>query len=83
MCMFTDAVTSVARTRIFARRIGAEQVLVYQMQFDALGELAMVLPIPEGTESDEFPTTATVDDDPTARDRPRRVISREPAERDT
>lgn len=37
---------SVSSTRLFARREGDEQFLVYQMAIDAPAELAMVLPLP-------------------------------------
>lgn len=37
---------SVRSTRLFARREGGDQFLVYQMAIDAPAELAMVLPLP-------------------------------------
>lgn len=37
---------SVSSTRLFARRDGGDQYLVYQMAIDAPAELAMVLPLP-------------------------------------
>jgi hypothetical protein len=47
MCIFSAVVDSVADTRIFARRhSAAEQFLVYSMQYEAAGELAMTLPLP-------------------------------------
>jgi hypothetical protein len=46
MCIFTQAVHHVGDTRIFARRVGDEQRLAYQMHFAAAGDVAMVLPLP-------------------------------------
>ena len=46
MCIFSQQVTHVSGTRIFARGAGSQQVLVYAMDFTAAGDLAMVLPLP-------------------------------------
>jgi hypothetical protein len=47
MCCFSRPVKLVADTRIFVRASeGAGQVLVYQMEFEAAEDLAMVLPLP-------------------------------------
>ena len=47
MCVFSQPVESVTRTRIFARRhTPGRQLLVYAMQYRAAGELAMILPLP-------------------------------------
>lgn len=47
MCCFSQAVTSVSNTNIFARSgEGGLQFLAYQMQLDAKVDLAMVLPLP-------------------------------------
>ena len=47
MCMFSRPVERVSGTRIFATADGAgRQSLAYEMAFEALGELSMVLPIP-------------------------------------
>jgi hypothetical protein len=46
MCCFTGPVNTVTRTRIFARREGREQALVYSMVVSADQPVAMVLPIP-------------------------------------
>jgi hypothetical protein len=46
MCIFSQLVEHVAGTRIFARMQGDEQLLAYEMSFAAIGELAMVLPLP-------------------------------------
>jgi hypothetical protein len=62
MCIFTQAVQSVSKTRIFARTLpdGTEphvitdaQVLVYQMLYGAVQDLAMILPIPTVVQSNE------------------------------
>jgi hypothetical protein len=57
MCCFSQPVPYVAKTRIFARpTIGNRQVVVYQMQFEAEQELAMILPVPfqSGADPKEF-----------------------------
>jgi hypothetical protein len=46
MCCFSGPVEDVSGTRIFARLDGQRQALVYQMQFSATADLAMVLPLP-------------------------------------
>ncbi|QSQ24487.1 hypothetical protein JY651_05915 [Pyxidicoccus parkwayensis] len=47
MCCFSKSVEEVFDTNIFARDAqGAEQFLVYSMQFAAAEDLAMVLPLP-------------------------------------
>lgn len=49
MCVFSQAVSSVCNTKIFARVIGGappRQILVYEMEFSAAGDLAMLLPLP-------------------------------------
>ncbi len=46
MCMFSQPVQHVAKTCIFARGAGAEQLLVYSMDFRAAADLAMILPLP-------------------------------------
>jgi hypothetical protein len=47
MCCFSGEVESVTNTRIFARDFTAPlQFLVYEMQFSAMADLAMILPIP-------------------------------------
>ena len=46
MCCFTGPVELVSNTNIFARVEGGEQFLVYEMEFSAAEDLAMVLPIP-------------------------------------
>lgn len=46
MCCFSGPVDHVNATRIFARRAGSRQHLVYAMSFSARSELAMILPIP-------------------------------------
>jgi hypothetical protein len=55
MCCFSQNVTSVAGTRIFARRgKGTHQFLAYQMTFFSPVDLAMILPlpVPQGTRED-------------------------------
>lgn len=57
MCCFSQAVSHVGMTRIFARLLDAQtQVLVYQMQVEAAVPVAMVLPLPmrEGAEGFAF-----------------------------
>lgn len=47
MCCFSGTVTNVANTRIFARAAGkGTQFLVYQMDYTAHNDLAMILPLP-------------------------------------
>ena len=47
MCCFSGKVRTVGKTRIFARGVEAGvQALVYQMNFDAEQEVAMILPLP-------------------------------------
>ncbi len=46
MCCFSQPVLSVSKTRIFARRDGKRQFLVYSMNLQAASELAMILPLP-------------------------------------
>jgi hypothetical protein len=47
MCCFTGPVLSVRKTRIFGRRLqGDRQCVVYETEFAAAADLAMVLPIP-------------------------------------
>jgi len=47
MCCFSRPVTSVSRTRIFARFIGREtQSLAYEMALDTPEDVAMILPLP-------------------------------------
>ncbi len=46
MCMFTMEIEDVSDTKIFARALGPRQILVYEMNYAAKHELAMVLPIP-------------------------------------
>ena len=46
MCCFSGPVQSVSNTRIFARNSGlTNQFLVYEMNFSAKDDLAMILPI--------------------------------------
>ncbi len=55
MCCFSRPVKFVGKTRIFARDTGGpEQILVYSMDVEIDGELAMVLPlpVPEGSPDD-------------------------------
>lgn len=54
MCCFSGNVTFVTGTRIFARMIEASrQGLVYQMQFGAKEDLAIILPLPVTIGADE------------------------------
>lgn len=46
MCCFSQPVQFVADTRMFARREGDRQYLVYQMSFQSAEPNAMILPIP-------------------------------------
>lgn len=53
MCMFSGKVEFVADTRIFGRVENDRQYLVYQMEFTALTELAMILPLPTRTSAED------------------------------
>lgn len=53
MCIFTQPVVSVANTNIFARVSAERQWLAYEMDFAAVGDLAMVLPLPVVPDGDE------------------------------
>lgn len=46
MCIFSGPVREVGATRIFARRDGGRQALVYEMTVDSAADNAMVLPLP-------------------------------------
>lgn len=46
MCIFSQPVSHVAATKIFARAESGEQLLAYEMELAALGDVAMVLPLP-------------------------------------
>lgn len=46
MCCFSGPIEDVTNTSIFARVEGGEQFIVYEMEFTAEHDLAMVLPIP-------------------------------------
>jgi hypothetical protein len=47
MCCFSGPVKEVSNTKIFARRFGkGNQYVVYQMKFESLDDLAMILPLP-------------------------------------
>lgn len=47
MCIFSSEVNSVSGTKIYARYASRDrQFLVYSMDYDAPGELAMILPLP-------------------------------------
>lgn len=46
MCIFTGPVERVAKTCIFARADGGDQILAYQMDFETRQDVAMVLPLP-------------------------------------
>ena len=46
MCCFSRPVQNVSKTKIFARISGAYQILVYEMEYEAAEDLAMILPIP-------------------------------------
>lgn len=46
MCCFSQAVTHVSGTQIFARPSKDKQILVYSMELVASQELAMILPLP-------------------------------------
>ncbi len=54
MCIFSAIISSVANTRIFARSSTGElQFLVYSMQYEAVTDLAMILPLPTPSSPDE------------------------------
>ena len=54
MCIFTQPVTSVNNTRIFARPSGAgTQLLAYQMSYESSDQNAMILPLPVKQPSNE------------------------------
>lgn len=53
MCCFSQPVLDVSKTKIFARRDGERQFLVYSMNLQAASELAMILPLPVPTGSPE------------------------------
>ena len=54
MCCFSGPVTFVRGTRIFARITEpGRQAIVYQMEFGAKQDLAMILPLPVAAGSDE------------------------------
>jgi hypothetical protein len=53
MCCFSGAVKQVSATRIFARREGTRQALVYSMTVSADQPVAMVLPLPVALPSRE------------------------------
>jgi hypothetical protein len=58
MCCFSGNVTFVRGTRIFARITGAgRQAIVYQMEFGAKADLAMILPLPVAKGADEKAVT--------------------------
>ena len=46
MCVFTAPVEQVSNTRIFGRVAAEQQFVVYEMNFSAAQDVAMVLPIP-------------------------------------
>ncbi|MBW2460810.1 MAG: hypothetical protein JRH11_04130 [Deltaproteobacteria bacterium] len=47
MCCFSQSVEHISNTKIFARSLPeGRQALVYSMSFKAVGELAMILPLP-------------------------------------
>jgi hypothetical protein len=46
MCIFSGPVETVSNTNIFARNDGEYQYIVYQMNYKAKSDLAMILPIP-------------------------------------
>lgn len=46
MCIFSQRVEHVSRTRIFARADGARELIAYDMRFAAASDLAMILPLP-------------------------------------
>lgn len=46
MCCFTRPVELVERTRIYARAQGERELVVYEARLAAVGDLAMVLPLP-------------------------------------
>jgi hypothetical protein len=57
MCCFSGPVEDVSNTKIFARFVGrGEQALVYQMHYKAAEPLAMILPIPVGSQKEDAVT---------------------------
>jgi hypothetical protein len=58
MCCFSGPVKEVSNTKIFARRFGkSSQYLVYEMHFESLEDLAMILPLPTPADSPEDAVT--------------------------
>jgi len=53
MCMFSKSVERVSDTKIFARRSGRRQLLVYEMRLAATGDLAMILPLPTASAAED------------------------------
>jgi hypothetical protein len=56
MCIFSQDVSAVAATSIYARVVAGappRQILVYQLAFRAAGDLAMVLPLPTPAASED------------------------------
>lgn len=54
MCCFSGTVSRVANTRIFARPTDhGTQFIVYQMEYSAAQDLAMILPLPTPPNTDE------------------------------
>ena len=53
MCCFSERVEDVSSTKIFARLEQGRQVLVYQMIFSSDEDLAMILPIPVSSGTQE------------------------------
>ena len=54
MCCFSQKVTSVTQTKIFARLLSKkDQSLVYEMSLDTPEDVAMILPLPVIVGSDE------------------------------
>jgi hypothetical protein len=54
MCCFSGNVTFVRGTRVFARITEpGRQAIVYQMEFGAKQDLAMILPLPVAAGADE------------------------------
>ena len=46
MCIFSQDVSHVSKTRVYARLVGMHQYLVYEMQLASATDLAMILPLP-------------------------------------
>ncbi len=53
MCIFTNRVGTVEGTRIFARYVGGEQILIYEMSLSTDRDTAMVLPLPALNDEDD------------------------------